>query len=126
MVETQSVPGAVPIINASTRATESDAEPILRSREDTKTWLASASTAEELSTFHCDRVRKMPMSSLDPSMLLGFLIQDHNDWQDFCARMNTVGHRCIDPYLRTHLTSCDITGQAQDLFSAGSASFMER
>jgi hypothetical protein len=23
-------------------------------------------------------------------MLLGFLIQDHDDWQDFCARMNNV------------------------------------
>ena len=37
----------------------------------------------------------MPMSSLDPSMLLGFLIQDHDDWQDFCARMSAVSNQPV-------------------------------
>jgi cysteine protease ATG4 len=89
-VEIRSNPGAIPIVNATTRNTEPEERPDLRSREDNITWLTSAYNPEQLSTFHCDRVRKMPMSSLDPSMLLGFLIQDYDDWQDFCARMNNV------------------------------------
>ena len=30
-------------------------------------------SAAELRTFHCERIRKMPLSRLDPSMLIGFL-----------------------------------------------------
>ncbi|QRW05883.1 peptidase family C54 protein [Ceratobasidium sp. AG-Ba] len=44
-------------------------------------------SAAELRTFHCDRVRKMPLSALDPSMLLGFLCRDEADWKDFRARV---------------------------------------
>ena len=44
----------------------------------------------ELRTFHCDKVRKMPLSGLDPSMLLGFLCQDEEDWIDFRHRMTDV------------------------------------
>lgn len=47
----------------------------------------SAYTAEELATFHCDRVRKMPLSGLDPSMLIGFLCRDEADWKDFRQRV---------------------------------------
>jgi len=49
-------------------------------------------SATELRTFHCDRVRKMPLSGLDPSMLLGFLCKDENDWVDLRRRVNEV--RC--------------------------------
>ncbi|KAA1476293.1 hypothetical protein DENSPDRAFT_784808 [Dentipellis sp. KUC8613] len=42
---------------------------------------------EELKTFHCDRVRKMPLSGLDPSMLIGFLCKDEADWKDFRQRV---------------------------------------
>ncbi|KAF8588526.1 hypothetical protein K439DRAFT_1406329 [Ramaria rubella] len=41
----------------------------------------------ELRTFHCERVRKMPISGLDPSMLLGFLCKDEADYQDFRVRV---------------------------------------
>ncbi|KAK4054231.1 Cysteine protease atg4 [Microbotryomycetes sp. JL201] len=41
----------------------------------------------ELQTYHCDRVRKMPLSALDPSMLVGFLIKDEQDWDDFSYRV---------------------------------------
>lgn len=44
----------------------------------------------ELKTFHCDRVRKMPLSGLDPSMLLGFLCKDEADWVDFRRRVGEV------------------------------------
>ncbi|KAG8896174.1 Cysteine protease atg4 [Tulasnella sp. 403] len=40
----------------------------------------------ELKTFHCDKVRKMPFSALDPSMLLGFLCRDEADWKDLRSR----------------------------------------
>ncbi|GBE78643.1 peptidase family C54-domain-containing protein [Sparassis latifolia] len=52
----------------------------------------TAYSAAELKTFHCDRVRKMPLSGLDPSMLLGFLCKDENDWKDFRKRMNDLSH----------------------------------
>lgn len=44
----------------------------------------------DLRTFHCDRVRKMPLSGLDPSMLLGFLCRDEQDWKDFRRRMAEI------------------------------------
>jgi len=44
------------------------------------------STAE-LETFHCPRVRKMPVASLDPSLLLGFVCKDEEDWKDFQVRV---------------------------------------
>ncbi|KAF8708097.1 Peptidase family C54, partial [Rhizoctonia solani] len=52
-----------------------------------------AYSAAELRTFHCDRVRKMPMSALDPSMLLGFLCRDDADWKDFRTRVADVSLR---------------------------------
>ncbi|KIM78653.1 hypothetical protein PILCRDRAFT_11108 [Piloderma croceum F 1598] len=39
----------------------------------------NAYSAAELRTFHCERVRKMPLSGLDPSVLLGFSCKD---WED--------------------------------------------
>ncbi|KAI6044613.1 cysteine protease required for autophagy [Pisolithus marmoratus] len=50
-------------------------------------------TAAELGTFHCDRVRKMPLSGLDPSMLLGFLCKDENDWMDLRRRINELNQQ---------------------------------
>jgi hypothetical protein len=44
----------------------------------------------ELKTFHCERVRKMPLSGLDPSMLIGFLCKDEGDWIDFRKRVVEV------------------------------------
>ncbi|KAI0329156.1 hypothetical protein GY45DRAFT_918401 [Cubamyces sp. BRFM 1775] len=47
----------------------------------------TAYSPSELKTFHCDRVRKMPLSGLDPSMLLGFLCKDENEWLDLKERI---------------------------------------
>ncbi|KAG8936939.1 Cysteine protease atg4 [Tulasnella sp. 408] len=47
---------------------------------------ATAYSPSELKTFHCDKVRKMPLSHMDPSMLLGFLCKDEADWTDLRAR----------------------------------------
>ncbi|PPR05795.1 hypothetical protein CVT26_010145 [Gymnopilus dilepis] len=50
----------------------------------------TAYSAAELKTFHCDRVRKMPLSGLDPSMLIGFLCRDEADWLDFRRRVGEL------------------------------------
>ncbi|KAG6909903.1 hypothetical protein DXG01_014717 [Tephrocybe rancida] len=46
--------------------------------------------AAELRMFHCERVRKMPLSGLDPSMLIGFLCKDEADWEDFRGRVGEL------------------------------------
>ena len=48
---------------------------------------ATAYSFAELKTYHCDHVRRMPMSGLDPSMLIGFLCRDEADWVDFRKRV---------------------------------------
>ena len=52
--------------------------------------LVTAYSQAELKTFHCDRVRKMPLSGLDPSMLLGFLCKDEGEWLDLKDRITEV------------------------------------
>ncbi|KAF9536099.1 hypothetical protein CPC08DRAFT_731702, partial [Agrocybe pediades] len=47
----------------------------------------TAYSAAELKTFHCERDRKMPLSGLDPSMLIGFLVRDEKDWRHFRRRV---------------------------------------
>jgi cysteine protease ATG4 len=51
-----------------------------------------AYSATELKTFHCDRVRKMPLSGLDPSMLIGFFCRDESDWKDFRNKVEEVSN----------------------------------
>lgn len=75
--------------------TASDLDPREPNIEDEDLNLAAAHyvtqySATELRTFHCDRVRKMPLSGLDPSMLLGFLCKDEDDWVDLRRRVNEV------------------------------------
>ncbi|KAL9941069.1 hypothetical protein V8E36_000557 [Tilletia maclaganii] len=53
-------------------------------------WWCQAYTDAQLSTFHCDKVRKMPIKSLDPSMLLGFLVKTPEQLDDFCARVKRL------------------------------------
>ncbi|KAG6827735.1 hypothetical protein H0H92_010613 [Tricholoma furcatifolium] len=48
---------------------------------------ATAYPPLELKTFHCERVRKMPLSGLDPSMLIGFLCKDEEEWRDLRRRV---------------------------------------
>lgn len=58
-----------------------------------------AYSAAELKTFHCDRVRKMHLSGLDPSMLIGFLCKDESEWQDLKSRINELNRRSKAPVL---------------------------
>ncbi|KAF9545349.1 hypothetical protein CPC08DRAFT_769883 [Agrocybe pediades] len=43
----------------------------------------TAYCSAELKAFYRQRVRKMPTSGLDLSMLIGFLVRDGKDWRDF-------------------------------------------
>ena len=54
-------------------------------------------SAAELRTFHCERVRKMPLSGLDPSMLIGFLCKTEEDWIDLRRRVAEVRSLVIIP-----------------------------
>ncbi|KAL8280849.1 hypothetical protein RQP46_006853 [Phenoliferia psychrophenolica] len=45
---------------------------------------------QNLRTYHTDKVRKMAITSLDPSMLVGFLIRDEDDWDDFSSRVRLL------------------------------------
>lgn len=53
-------------------------------------FFSQAYTDEELDTYHCDKVRKMALRNLDPSMLLGFLIKDRQDWIAFETSVTEV------------------------------------
>ncbi|KAL7010050.1 Cysteine protease atg4 [Cystobasidiomycetes sp. EMM_F5] len=48
---------------------------------------AAQYNSHDLDSYHCDKVRKMPIASLDPSMLVGLLCQSRDDWDDLCRRM---------------------------------------
>ncbi|KAK6978243.1 peptidase family C54-domain-containing protein [Favolaschia claudopus] len=52
-------------------------------------WVRAYSAAE-LQTFHCEKVRKMPLSGLDPSMLLGFVVRDEAEWVDLRRRVKEL------------------------------------
>ncbi|KAH9016405.1 hypothetical protein EDB83DRAFT_2508558 [Lactarius deliciosus] len=55
--------------------------------DPTQMHYVTAYSATDLRTFHCDRVRKMPLSGLDPSMLIGFLCKTEADWIDLRRRV---------------------------------------
>ena len=58
--------------------------------DPTQMHYVSAYSTAELRTFHCERVRKMPLSGLDPSMLIGFLCKTEADWIDLRRRVAEV------------------------------------
>ncbi|KAF8266378.1 hypothetical protein EI94DRAFT_1733232 [Lactarius quietus] len=55
--------------------------------DPTQVHYVTSYSAAELRTFHCERVRKMPLSGLDPSMLIGFLCKTEDDWIDLRRRV---------------------------------------
>jgi len=63
------------------------AESLIGGLDSVQQHYATAYSAAELKTFHCEQVRKMPMSGLDPSMLIGFLCRDDAEWVDLKRRV---------------------------------------
>src|SRR5271170_5306978 len=49
-----------------------------------------AYTDDELSSVHTRRLRVLKISEMDPSMLIGFLIKDEADWEDWKRRIREV------------------------------------
>ncbi|KAG6840488.1 hypothetical protein H0H87_012134 [Tephrocybe sp. NHM501043] len=66
---------------------ESELRMSASSLDPVQDFYANAYPASELRTFRCERVRKMPLRGLDPSMLIGFLRKDEPDWYDFRRRV---------------------------------------
>ncbi|KAJ7854162.1 hypothetical protein B0H14DRAFT_3865582 [Mycena olivaceomarginata] len=44
----------------------------------------------EMRTFHCERLRKMPLSGLDPMMLLGSVARDEAEWVDLRRKVKEL------------------------------------
>jgi cysteine protease ATG4 len=44
-------------------------------------------TQEELDSYHTRRLRRLHIEDMDPSMLIGFLIKDEDDWIDWKRRI---------------------------------------
>jgi len=51
-------------------------------------------TKEETDSCHTRRLRRLPLSDMDPSMLLAFLIQDEEEWKSW---RKAVGHASGKP-----------------------------
>jgi cysteine protease ATG4 len=66
---------------------------------------AQAYSAAEMQMFHCERVRKMPLSGLDPSMLIGFMVCDEAEWVDLWRRIKEVGVLSLDINFDTDFSS---------------------
>ncbi|GAA5973785.1 hypothetical protein JCM11641_003156 [Rhodosporidiobolus odoratus] len=56
---------------------------LLAERQLLDSFLLSAYPDSAWTTYHAEKVRRCSLSSLDPSMLLGFLVQSEEDWADF-------------------------------------------
>jgi hypothetical protein len=63
-------------------------------REQLDDFYAKAYPSSALQTFHPEKVRRMNLSALDPSMLLGFLVKDEADWEDLTTRIRSVRTSC--------------------------------
>lgn len=52
-------------------------------------------TDDEIDTCHTNRLRRVHVREMDPSMLIGFLIKSENDWQDWRRGIKHVQGKSI-------------------------------
>ncbi|OJJ48063.1 hypothetical protein ASPZODRAFT_129983 [Penicilliopsis zonata CBS 506.65] len=52
-------------------------------------------STEELDSYHTRRIRRLHIKDMDPSMLIGFLIRDNEDWEDFKMRIAATSGKSI-------------------------------
>ncbi|GAA5906860.1 hypothetical protein JCM8208_000061 [Rhodotorula glutinis] len=71
----------VPLGPASARSAEA---------QQLEAFLLEAYADSAWATYHCERVRKCALASLDPSMLLGFVVENERDWDDFRSRVSEL------------------------------------
>ncbi|KAI9628770.1 hypothetical protein H4Q26_017946 [Puccinia striiformis f. sp. tritici PST-130] len=62
-------------------------------REQLDDFYASAYPNSALQSFHPEKVRRMNLSALDPSMLLGFLVRDEAEWEDLTSQVTPAWMR---------------------------------
>lgn len=56
-------------------------------------------TSDEIATCHTRRLRGLKITDMDPSMLMGFLIRDEQDWEDWKKRLSEVrGKKIVNVY----------------------------
>ncbi|KKA29287.1 hypothetical protein TD95_002523 [Thielaviopsis punctulata] len=65
-------------------------QPALKYHDD-----VSEYSTEEIATYHTRRLRKLHVKEMDPSMLIGFLIRDENEWRDWRAGLKHVQGRPV-------------------------------
>ncbi|KAG0142311.1 hypothetical protein CROQUDRAFT_97666 [Cronartium quercuum f. sp. fusiforme G11] len=58
-------------------------------RERLEEFYSRAYSDTSLRTFHPEKVRRMTISAMDPSMLVGFLVRDEADWEDLTRRIRS-------------------------------------
>ncbi|PWN48706.1 hypothetical protein IE53DRAFT_182586 [Violaceomyces palustris] len=83
-------PQFAPASTMSQTRDNTDIASVASLQDDEEEWWINAYSESQLATFHCDRVRRMPIKSLDPSMLLGFLVKDEHSLEDLCVRIKTL------------------------------------
>ncbi|KAK8653446.1 hypothetical protein V6N13_127445 [Hibiscus sabdariffa] len=52
--------------------------------------LSSDNLEADTSSYHCDTIRHIPLDSIDPSLAIGFLCRDKDDFDDFCFRASKL------------------------------------
>ncbi|KAE8362964.1 putative cysteine protease atg4 [Aspergillus caelatus] len=50
---------------------------------------------EEISTYHTRRLRRIHIQDMDPSMLIGFLVKNEDDWEDWKGRIGSIAGKRI-------------------------------
>ncbi|PKY07678.1 hypothetical protein P168DRAFT_229113 [Aspergillus campestris IBT 28561] len=45
---------------------------------------------KDVESYHTRRLRRLHVENMDPSMLIGFLIRNREDWEDWSSRMSSV------------------------------------
>jgi cysteine protease ATG4 len=61
----------------------------------TRPALSAQPTQEDVASCHTRRVRRLSIAEMDPSMLLGFLVRDRDDFEDWRRRVGEVPGKAI-------------------------------
>ncbi|KAL0083106.1 hypothetical protein F4703DRAFT_1095013 [Phycomyces blakesleeanus] len=64
------------------------------SRPALETKNVSEYSEKDLSTYHCPIPRKIHITQVDPSMLLGFYCQTQEDFDIFCSQISEISKHC--------------------------------
>lgn len=60
-----------------------------RIKERLDEFYSKAYVDQALRTYHPEKVRRMSISAMDPSMLVGFLVRNEEDWEDLTHRIRS-------------------------------------